>query len=132
MQKNRVFRGKIMLYNKNIVLEIILSCFSDVLEKAIYEEVVNLDSYELENIFQQIIDFAEVGDIGDAEIEYYRVDTDEKMNKVYGIIKVDVSLDGYVHWDGENELLDTENHEFEFDFKFNDREEQYSDFEISP
>ena len=40
-----------MLYNKNIVLEIILSCFSDVLEKAIYEEVVNLDSYELENIF---------------------------------------------------------------------------------
>ena len=40
---------------------------------------------------------------------------------MYGIIKVDVSLDGYVHWDGENELLDTENHEFEFDFKFNDK-----------
>lgn len=66
------------------------------------------------------------------EIEYYRVDTDEKRIRMYGIIKVDVSLDGYVHWDGENELLDTENHEFEFDFKFNVREEQYSDSEISP
>lgn len=119
-----------MLYNKNIVLQIIVSNFSNELEMAIYEATKDLDGFELEEIFEQLIDFAEVDDIGNTEVVDYKVDVCDDVNVLHGIIKVDVSLDGYVHWDGENEILDTQNYEFEFEFGFKDKEEKYYDFEL--
>ena len=47
-----------MLYNKNIVLEIIISNFEQQIEDKVSDYVIDLDAFMLEQIFEQIIDYA--------------------------------------------------------------------------
>lgn len=62
-----------MLYNKNIVHEIIISNFEQQIEDKVSDYVIDLDAFMLEQIFEQIIDYACVDYIESIEVEEYHV-----------------------------------------------------------
>ena len=111
-----------MLYNKNIVHEIIISNFE--------QQIEDLDAFMLEQIFEQIIDYACVDYIESIEVEEYHVQNRDEIDTITGILRVIVLLEGYVHWDGEDEFVEDQSAIINFSFTFANDNNEYVDFEL--
>lgn len=119
-----------MTFNKNIILGILLSEFSENIESEIAYCVLDMDGYELEHIFGQLIDFAYLDDIGDVEVDSFETQTDKQETEISGVLKAEVFLEGYVHWDGEDEFVDSGETVMKFRFSFIKEGKSFSRFEM--
>ena len=120
----------VVLYNKNIVLEIIISNFEQQIEDKVSDYVIDLDAFMLEQIFEQIIDYACVDYIESIEVEEYHVQNRDEIDTITGILRVIVLLEGYVHWDGEDEFVEDQSAIINFRFTFANDNNEYVDFEL--
>lgn len=119
-----------MLFNKNIVLEIIRTHFGEEIEIQASSIVMNLESFELEGFFDLSVDYAMLDVIDEISVEDYKVETAAGICFVEGILTVLAILEGYVHWDGEEEYIGNEETPLTFMFQFTVNEDVYSDFQL--
>ena len=117
-----------MLVNKNIILEILNSSFSKEIESTIIDTVMDMDSYDLEEYFQDEVDYASLNSINDIHIENYEIDEEEQM--VSGELTVMVSIDGYVYINGETLCTNSCDIQLGFIYQFSADGETYSDLEL--
>lgn len=117
-----------MLYNKNILREIIESNFGQIIEQKVSDYVTNMDSFELEQIFAQLIDFAYVYDIENIEVEDYNIEEVEKDIRIEGKLSVTAGLEGFTHFDGENEFVSDQSIVINVDVSFWLINDKYCDF----
>ena len=81
-----------MKYDRNLVATIIENEFWDDLYNEIDDSVMNMEGQELDEAFETYVDYAE--------------------------LEADVSLDGYVYFEGENNMVNSSEVTLEFEFQF--------------
>ncbi len=119
-----------MLLNKNIVLEIIRTNFSEQVEFESAMRVMDMYGYELEDIFDFPVDYAVLDSLGEMEIVEYSVAEDEKT--IMGVLQLESIVEGYVHWDGSDEYWGSGETVLGFNFRFKAEDEKVSEFELWP
>ncbi len=121
-----------MLFNKNIVLEIIRTHFGDEIELQTAGCVMELESFELEDFFDDYVDYALLDVIDEISVEQFRVE-EKKENSctVEGILTVISLLEGYVHWEDEELYVGEAEATLAFLFRFAAKADEYFDFKLS-
>lgn len=94
-----------MKYDRNLVATIIGNEFWDDLYNEIDDSVMNMEGQELDQI---------------ENVKVVRVEQeeDDTCTIVRGILEADVSLDGYVYFEGENNMVNSSEVTLEFEFQF--------------
>ena len=100
-----------MKYDRNLVATIIENEFWDDLYNEIDDSVMNMEGQELDEAFETYVDYAELDQIENVKVVRVEQEEDDTCTIVRGILEADVSLDGYVYFEGEVTL------EFEFQFE---------------
>ena len=119
-----------MLFNKNIVLEILRSNFAEEIDRCVEKCVESLDDLELESVFESAVDFAALDVIVEMEVEDYTVEKEDDERYVEGTFDVMVSVDGYERINGENVYKDSGIVHFEIGFSFYVENGKYSEIEL--
>lgn len=122
-----------MLFNKNIILEILQSNFIDFdseMESLAEDYAMSIANYELQSIFEYPVAFVLMEGIGEIQVKDYQVLEDEEESIVSGVIEAEVLLDGYVYWDGENECIDSAEGLMGVKFSFRAGNEKYDRLEL--
>lgn len=120
-----------MLFNKNIILEILQSNFWNKIESYIDEYIMELEPYELEQVFDFTVDYGLMDGIGEIVIEEYHVEQTIREQLVSGIFSTLVSVEGYTHWEKENVFVGVEEIELVFYFSFLAQDEKVFDLELT-
>ena len=94
-----------MKYDRNLVATIIENEFWDDLYNEIDDSVMNMEGQELDEAFETYVDYAELDQIENVKV--VRVEQE-----------ADVSLDGYVYFEGENNMVNSSEVTLEFEFQF--------------
>ncbi len=119
-----------MLFNQNIISEILRSSFGDKIEAFTDDCVMELDDYELADLFEETIDFAILYGIDEIEVEEYRVEEEGEGQKVSGTLEIMAVVDGFERIEEESEFRDTGTIAFGAGFSFHVEEGVYSDLEL--
>lgn len=119
-----------MLFNKNIVLEILRSNFAEEIGRCVEKCVESLDDLELESIFESAVDFAALDVIEEMEVEDYTVEKEDDELYVEGTFEVVVSVDGYERINDETVYKDSGTVQFGIGFSFYIENGKYSEIEL--
>ena len=92
-----------MLFNQNIISEILRSSFGDKIEAFTDDCVMELDDYELAYLFEETVDFAILYGIDEIEVEEYRVEEEGEGQKVSGTLEIMAVVDGFERIEEESE-----------------------------
>lgn len=121
-----------MLFNKNIVLEIIRTHFGDEIELQTAGYVMKLENFELEDFFDDYVDYALLDVIDEISVEQFRVEEKkENICSVEGILTVVSLLEGYVYWEDEELCVGEAEASLVFLFRFSVKDDEYFDFKLS-
>lgn len=91
-----------MLYNKNIILNILNNTFSDEIEAFVQKCVLEMDEEELETFFEQEVDYAFFDEIEQIVIVDFEIESENDTEKsISGTLEISANIDGYIHWDDE-------------------------------
>ena len=107
-----------MKYDRNLVATIIENEFWDDLYNEIDDSVMNMEGQELDEAFETYIDYAELDQIENVKVVRVEQEEDDTCTIVRGILEADVSLDGYVYFEGENNMVNSSEVTLEFEFQF--------------
>lgn len=107
-----------MKYDRNLVATIIENEFWDDLYNEIDDSVMNMEGQELDEAFETYVDYAELDQIGNVKVVRVEQEEDDTCTIVRGILEADVSLDGYVYFEGENNMVNSSEVTLEFEFQF--------------
>ena len=107
-----------MKYDRNLVATIIENEFWDVLYNEIDDSVMNMEGQELDEAFETYVDYAELDQIENVKVVRVEQEEDDTCTIVRGILEADVSLDGYVYFEGENNMVNSSEVTLEFEFQF--------------
>lgn len=107
-----------MKYDRNLVATIIENEFWDDLYNEIDDSVMNMEGQELDEAFETYVDYAELDQIENVKVVRVEQEEDDTCTIVRGILEADVSLDGYVYFDGENNMVNSSKVTLEFEFQF--------------
>lgn len=91
-----------MLFNKNIILEILQSNFGNEIEAMVDACVMDMEPDELESIIEYSVDYAVLDEIEDMHVLDYGIENEGKQQTVSGVLEVRTMISGYSHWDGED------------------------------
>jgi len=105
-------------YDRNLVATIIENEFWDDLYNEIDDSVMNMEGQELDEAFETYVDYAELDQIENVKVVRVEQEEDDTCTIVRGILEADVSLDGYVYFDGENNMVNSSKVTLEFEFQF--------------
>lgn len=119
-----------MLYNKNIINEILLSEFLEEIEAEVDYYVMMLDKDKLEQYFDEPVDDIALGETDEVEVLEFELIKENSATKIYGIMKISIFLDGYESMENEILLVDTVKADFEFAFCFLEEKKKYSSFKM--
>lgn len=119
-----------MLYNRNIVLQIIRTHFSEQVEAKVMECVADLEAYELEALFEDIVEYADLDLVDEMNVEDYTLDQDSQGCRVSGLLSVDALINGYIYFDKENMLIGSAKTNFDFVFGFDEYQDTFTGFSI--
>lgn len=121
-----------MLYNRNIVLDILRSNFWDPIEEFTNRCIMDMNGMELERFLEYTVDYANLDFITEMKVIDYEVEKEEDSSgeSVSGTLEVSAEIDGYTHWDGEDILSDSGEITLGFSFNFYVEEGKYSDLEL--
>ncbi len=107
------------MLNRNSVLTLIEECFWDEIEVFTMECVGEFGADELAMIFTDyLVDYARLDMIEELKIINMEVERDGKEKIVSGEMLLDISVEGYAHWDGDEEYLGTEEAEICYKYRF--------------
>ena len=107
-----------MKYDRNLVATIIENEFWDDLYNEIDDSVMNMEGQELDEAFETSVDYAELDQIENVKVVRVEQEEDDTCTIVRGILEADVSLDGYVYFEGENNMVNSSEVTLEFEFQF--------------
>lgn len=107
-----------MKYDRNLVATIIENEFWDDLYNEIDDSVMNMEGQELDEAFETYVDYAELDQIENVKVVRVEQEEDDTCTIVRGILEADVSLDGYVYFDGGNNMVNSSEVTLEFEFQF--------------
>ena len=107
-----------MKYDRNLVATIIGNEFWDDLYNEIDDSVMNMEGQELDEAFETYVDYAELDQIENVKVVRIEQEEDDTCTIVRGILEADVSLDGYVYFEGENNMVNSSEVTLEFEFQF--------------
>ena len=107
-----------MKYDRNLVATIIENEFWDDLYNEIDDSVMNMEGQELDEAFETYVDYAELDQIENVKVVRVEQEEDDTCTIVRGILEADVSLDGYVYFEGENNMVNSAEVTLEFEFQF--------------
>lgn len=107
-----------MKYDRNLVATIIENEFWDDLYNEIDDSVMNMEGQELDEAFETYVDYAELDQIENVKVVRAEQEEDDTCTIVRGILEADVSLDGYVYFEGENNMVNSSEVTLEFEFQF--------------
>lgn len=107
-----------MKYDRNLVATIIENEFWDDLYNEIDDSVMNTEGQELDEAFETYVDYAELDQIENVKVVRVEQEEDDTCTIVRGILEADVSLDGYVYFEGENNMVNSSEVTLEFEFQF--------------
>ena len=107
-----------MKYDRNLVATIIENDFWDDLYDEIDDSVMNMEGQELDEAFETYVDYAELDQIENVKVVRVEQEEDVTCTIVRGILEADVSLDGYVFFEGENNMVNSSEVTLEFEFQF--------------
>ena len=107
-----------MKYDRNLVATIIENEFWDDLYNEIDDSVMNMEGQELDEAFETYVDYAELDQIENVKVVRVEQEEDDTCTIVRGILEADVSLDGYVYFEGENNKVNSSEVTLEFEFQF--------------
>lgn len=107
-----------MKYDRNLVATIIENEFWDDLYNEIDDSVMNMEGQELDEAFETYVDYAELDQIENVKVVWVEQEEDDTCTIVRGILEADVSLDGYVYFEGENNMVNSSEVTLEFEFQF--------------
>lgn len=107
-----------MKYDRNLVATIIENEFWDDLYNEIDDSVMNMEGQELDEAFETYVDYAELDQIENVKVVRIEQEEDDTCTIVRGILEADVSLDGYVYFEGENNMVNSSEVTLEFEFQF--------------
>lgn len=107
-----------MKYDRNLVATIIENEFWDDLYNEIDDSVMNMEGQELDEAFETYVDYAELDQIENVKVVRVEQEEDDTCMIVRGILEADVSLDGYVYFEGENNMVNSSEVTLEFEFQF--------------
>ena len=107
-----------MKYDRNLVATIIENEFWDDLYNEIDDSVMNMEGQELDEAFEIYVDYAELDQIENVKVVRVEQEEDDTCTIVRGILEADVSLDGYVYFEGENNMVNSSEVILEFEFQF--------------
>lgn len=119
-----------MLFNQNIIAEILRSSFGNEIEEFVNGCVTDLEDYDLEDVFTETVDFAVLDCIDEIAVEDYRVEDEEDGRTVSGELGITAVLDGFETVGSENVFKDTGVTVFEAAFSFYAVGGKYSDIEL--
>ena len=107
-----------MKYDRNLVATIIENEFWDDLYNEIDDSVMNMEGQELDEAFETYVDYAGLDQIENVKVVRVEQEEDDTCTIVRGILEADVSLDGYVYFEGENNMVNSSEVTLEFEFQF--------------
>ena len=107
-----------MKYDRNLVATIIENEFWDDLYNEIDDSVMNMEGQELDEAFETYVDYSELDQIENVKVVRVEQEEDDTCTIVRGILEADVSLDGYVYFEGENNMVNSSEVTLEFEFQF--------------
>ncbi len=107
-----------MKYDRNLVATIIENEFWDDLYNEIDDSVMNMEGQKLDEAFETYVDYAELDQIENVKVVRVEQEEDDTCTIVRGILEADVSLDGYVYFEGENNMVNSSEVTLEFEFQF--------------
>lgn len=107
-----------MKYDRNLVATIIENEFWDDLYNEIDDSVMNMEGQELDEAFETYVDYAELDQIENVKVVRVEQEEDDTCTIVRGILEADVSLDGYIYFEGENNMVNSSEVTLEFEFQF--------------
>lgn len=107
-----------MKYDRNLVATIIENEFWDDLYNEIDDSVMHMEGQELDEAFETYVDYAELDQIENVKVVRVEQEEDDTCTIVRGILEADVSLDGYVYFEGENNMVNSSEVTLEFEFQF--------------
>lgn len=107
-----------MLFNKNIILSILQDQFEEDIQSYVDDTVMKLDVYDLEGVFDSPVDYAILGDIDEITVEEYAIEDDEDNRTISGTIEIEVTVDGFSHWDNDSIFIGSERMTLGFLFRF--------------
>lgn len=105
-------------YDRNLVATIIENEFWDDLYNEIDDSVMNMEGQELDEAIETYVDYAELDQIENVKVVRVEQEEDDTCTIVRGILEADVSLDGYVYFEGENNMVNSSEVTLEFEFQF--------------
>ena len=79
---------------------------------------MNMEGQELDEAFETYVDYAELDQIENVKVVRVEQEEDDTCTIVRGILEADVSLDGYVYFEGENNMVNSSEVTLEFEFQF--------------
>ena len=112
-----------MLYNKNIIMDILQRNFWDEIESNVEKCVMRMKDSEIESIFnyEYSIDFAMVDCIEEMDIQDWNAEEsqwEKGTQTVSGTLDILAQIEGYKYWDGEHIPVGTAGINIGFFFQF--------------
>ena len=90
------------MYNKNIILNILVNTFGKDIEAYIQNCIDKMDIEELEEYFDQDIDYVVLDMINRMIVDNYEVESDAaEQQTIFGTLEVQAEVDGFVKWEGK-------------------------------
>lgn len=116
-----------MLFNSNIILEVLKSNFTEEIALFVHKCIEQLDEYDLEDIFESEADYALADFIEGIEVEDFSVEDENDGQKVEGTLEIIVSVSGYE----DNLFIGTGSIILGIGFSFYVENEKYTDIEFN-
>lgn len=116
-----------MLFNRNIILEILRSSFAKEIETFIEQYIMELDEIELEEFFGLSADFAFLDSIGQINVDDFSTVSDGNGQKVEGVFDVEVLIYGFQNVENDDKkYMGTGLGMLELAFSFYEKNGSYS------
>ena len=117
-----------MIYNRQIVLEILRSEFGKEIEQFVSRQVMNLNSDELEFFLDMPASYAMFNSVNKMEVYNYKAEKKAGKSKgdyIHGIVVILAEIDAFVHRDEQEQYVDSVEVELEVFFAFDEENERF-------
>ena len=112
------------------VQDIVEKHFSNDIYGRVTDYIENLSGGEFAGIFENDIDYAVCENLGRIQVLAFDEEKFDGQTEISGTVEVGAEVIGYVHWDGEEVELDTEEVSLMLQFSFYEDNGKFEDFEI--
>lgn len=114
------------MYNKNIVLNILVNTFGKDIENYVQNCINEMDIEELEEYFNQDIDYAVLNVIDQMIVENYEVEAEGEMQQtIFGTLEVKAEVDGFAKWEGVEIFKSSSEMTLELLYEFHAEDRRY-------